>query len=182
MVAARWIRFLGLAGALLALPACTVIAQDNSQSTRWKDFGFLLGTWEGMGSGAPGQGAGGFTFATELQGTILVRRSRADYPATKDKAAYSHEDLTIVTRETAGDMKAVYFDNEGHIIHYLVQARGDSVIFLSDTSSATPRYRLTYLRTAPETLKITFDIAPPGKSDAFTRYIEANASRKKTSK
>ncbi len=182
MVSVRFARSLVCAGVFLAFIAGTAAAQQDGRSPRWKDLDFLIGAWEGLGSGAPGQGSGGFTFAADLQGTILVRRNFADYPATKEKSSYRHEDLMIMTREQAGGVRAVYFDNEGHVIHYGVQVRGDSVIFLSDTSSTTPRYRLGYVLTAPDSLRLTFDIAPPGKSDAFTRYIEAYASRKKPAK
>ena len=36
------------------------------------------------------------------------------------------------------DLKAIYFDNEGHVIHYKVEPGPDSVRFLNE------QYRLTY--------------------------------------
>lgn len=54
----------------------------------------------------------------------------------------------------------------------------NSVIFLSDISSASPCFRLTYTKRGKDTLNILFEISPPGKPDAFSKYIEAVARRK----
>src|SRR2546422_10421978 len=79
----------------------------------WEVLQYLLGDWIGEGSGEPGQGSGSFSFTAELDGKILVRRNRAEYPKTKDRAAYSHEDLMIVYRQPGEErVRAAYFDNE----------------------------------------------------------------------
>jgi len=75
----------------LAQPAPAKPAADL-----WAPLQFLLGDWVGEGNGAPGQSAGGFSFQPDLQRQILVRKSRAEYPATKDRPAFAHDDLTIV--------------------------------------------------------------------------------------
>jgi len=51
------------------------------------------------------------------------------------------------------------------------------VQFIGDASPANPRFRLTYRKTGPDMLGIRFEIAMPGKPDAFTTYIEATARR-----
>jgi hypothetical protein len=78
-------------------------------------------------------------------------------------------------------MHAIYFDDENHIIHYTVEpaADGNSVQFLSDGAVSQPRYRLTYRKTGDDRVAIQFEIAPAGKGDAFSTYIEASARRKK---
>jgi len=43
---------------------------------------------------------------------------------------------------------------------------------------SSPRYRLTYVKTGSDTLTLRFEIAPPGKPDSFSTYIEAKAKRK----
>jgi hypothetical protein len=138
---------------------------------------FLLGNWAGTGQGQQGTGSGGFTFEKDLDGKILVRRSRADYPATKDRPAFVHTDLTIVYSSPAG-LSASYFDNEGHTIQYRVVVGADrnSVTFLSDTQPGTPRYRLTYSKEDGR-LRVTFEIAPPGQPEAFKTYTEGTVIR-----
>jgi hypothetical protein len=171
--------------AVLLLTVFTLHAQSQAQqpkeSSSWDSFRFLLGEWIGEGTGAPGEGTGSFSFNFELQEKIIVRKNRADYPATKDKPAYSHTDLMIIYREGDDSLKAIYFDNEGHVIQYAVSFSKDqnTLMFLSDPSPSSPRFRFIYSKaTTPDRLKLEFDIAPPGEPEAFSKYIEGSAHRK----
>jgi hypothetical protein len=134
----------------------------------------------GEGAGAPGEGTGGFSFTFDLQGKILVRKNSANYPATKDKPAYSHTDLMVIYREADDSIKAIYFDNEGHVINYAVSFSKDqnTLTFLSDASPSSPRFRFIYIKATSDKLKLEFDIAPPGKPEAFSKYVEGSAHRK----
>jgi hypothetical protein len=157
------------------LVATTLAAQAPTPAPNWDAWRFLLGDWVGEGSGQPGQGSGGFTFTLELEKRILVRRSRAEYPS------YSHEDLMIVYPDADPKRtRAIYFDNEGHVIEYAVtfSPDGNTVTFLSAATPAAPRFRLTYTKSAAAALKIKFEIAPPGKPEAFSTYLEASARRR----
>jgi hypothetical protein len=140
-----------------------------------------MGEWVGEGTGAPGEGTGGFTFRLELQGRVLVRRNHADYPATKDRPDFSHEDLMVVYPSAdGGATRAVYFDSEGHVIHYAatVSEPAKTWTFLSELEPSAPRYRLTYEEKSEGKLLIRFEIAPPDKPGAFQTYIQASAHRK----
>src|SRR5512140_2178385 len=154
-------------------------AQDRGGDDPWRPWGMVLGTWEG-GDGSPAQGKGTFTFAPELQGAVLVRKSHGDYPATTGRPAFSHDDLTIVHRESDGGYRAIYFDNEHHVIRYSVALSGDSsrITFLSDTTAQGPAFRLTYRAAGIDSLYVTFAIAPPGSPRTFAPYLEAGARRK----
>jgi len=165
---------------LLLLGVASLFAQQGKMDPQWAPLNFLIGDWVGEGGGEPGQGDGGFSFLPDQEGRILIRKNYANYPATKDKPAYSHTDLTVIYQEPGETrLRAIYFDNEGHTIHYTVHpsANGNSVQFVSDVSTAQPRYRLTYLKTGDDQLAIRFEIAPPGKD--FSTYIEAKAHRKR---
>ena len=154
-----------------------VAASGWAADKAWKDWQFLLGDWVGEGTGQPGQGTGGFTFAPDLQGQVLIRKSHAEYPATDKRPAYTHNDLMVVYGE-AGHTRADYYDNEGHVIRYTVTLApsGDSATFLSESSAQAPQFRLTYTKKAANELTIKFEIAPPGK--AMATYIVATAHRK----
>jgi hypothetical protein len=168
-------------GLLVLLSAASAFAQPAKSDNPWAPLSFLLGEWTGEGSGQPGQGAGEFSFLPDLEKNVLVRKNRADYPATKERPAFSHTDLLIVYREPgAVKLRAIYFDSEGHVIHYAVDpsADGNAVQFLSDPSTSYPRYRLTYTKTGADKVAIQFDIAVPAKPDSFTTYIQATAHRK----
>jgi hypothetical protein len=151
----------------------------GNEGTR-RTLGLLVGTWTGEGSGDPGLGTGGFSFAWDLQNRILVRKSHADYPATKDRPAFSHQDLMVVYQDPeTREREAVYFDNEGHVIRYTVSVSPDakSILFLSELRPSTPRYRLTYTMTGTDKVEMTFEIAPADKPDSFNTYIKAGARR-----
>jgi hypothetical protein len=125
------------------------------------------------------QGEGGFSFLPDQDGRILIRKNYANYPATKDQPAHSHTDLIIIYQDPPETkLRAIYFDNEGHTIHYTVEpaANGNSVQFVSEAPPAQPRYRFTYLKTGDDRVGIRFEIAPPGKE--FSTYVEATARRK----
>jgi hypothetical protein len=149
---------------------------------------FLLGEWEGRGGGGPGQGSGWFSFSSDLQQKVVVRRNHSDYPAAEGRPAYSHDDLMVVYPQPAGrPLQAIYFDSEGHVIRYQVRLEPaepagspgrPAAVFLSDAAPPAPRFRLTYQVTGPDTLDLTFEIAPPDKPDAFARYITASARRR----
>jgi hypothetical protein len=167
---------------VLFLGLASLLAQQSKTDPRWAPLGFLIGEWAGEGGGGPGQGSGEFSFHLDQNGAILIRKNVSNYPATKDKTAYSHTDLLIVYEESGETkLRAIYFDDEGHTIHYAVEpsADGNSVQFLSDAAATQPRYRLTYRKTGDDRVAIQFEIAPPGKGDAFSTYIEATARRNK---
>jgi hypothetical protein len=160
--------------AILLLAAASLCAQNKPN---WDGWQFLIGEWTGEGAGDPGQGTGGFKFELQLDQRVLVRQNHAEYPATKDKPAYSHQDLMVIHPEGSG-WGAVYFDNEGHVIHYAVEFRteGGAVVFTSTEPASAPRYQLTYTKTGANKVGIEFAIAAPGKP--FTPYIHAVAHRK----
>jgi len=106
-------------------------AQQPSPKPDWSAFQFLLGEWTGEGSGQPGDSsAGAFTLAPDLDGTVLVRHSFADYPAAGGRPAVHHTDLMVIYRDGAGKpIRATYWDNEGHVIPYSVQTSAGSAVF-----------------------------------------------------
>jgi hypothetical protein len=111
---------------------------------------------------------------------IITRKSHTEYSATKERAAFSHDDYMVIYREEDNATRAIYFDNEGHVIHYGVEfaADSDSVVFMSEMVPGAPRFRLTYVKQAPGRVRILFEIAPPGKPDAFSQYLDGFARRK----
>lgn len=149
-------------------------AQQPPQKADWESWKFLIGEWIGEGGGQPGQGSGGSKFYFDLQGTILTRTNYSNFPATKDRPAFTHNDLMIIYRET-GITRAVYFDNEGHVIYYTAEFSTDfnTLTFTGDIKPSEPRFRLIYSKEPGDKLKLKFEFAPPGKPEAFSTYIES---------
>lgn len=169
---------------VLALLVCPVV-RSQPRKSNWDGWRFLVGNWVGEGSGGPGQGTGGFSFQPDLQGAVLLRKNYTEYPATKEKPAYRHEDLMIVYADPATKRtRAFYTDNEGHAIQYAatVSEDGKAITFLSDVLPSRPRYRLAYVKTQDDRVAITFEIALARKPDQFAKYIEARAHRVPDSK
>ncbi len=156
-----------------------VAGTPQSGKDPWAAWRFVLGDWVGEGSGEPGAATSEFSFHPALDGKILIRRNRTDIHASKDHPASRHEDMLVVYPE-GSDMRAIYFDNEGHVIHYTASfsADGNKLTFLSATLPSAPRMRLTYEKSKNGALNISFDIAPPGKPEAFSTHIGGTAHRK----
>ena len=114
-----------------------------------------------------------------MQGKILVRTNHAEYLATADRPASVHDDLMYLYPDPADQrLRAIYFDTEGHVIHYRVEwPTSDTIQLLSNAAPASPGFRLTYTQIDHDTLHLTFEIAPPGQPDAFSAYLEANLRR-----
>ena len=169
-------------GFLLFLLSAPLWSQPAAAPDRWKDLRFLVGEWSGEGGGgSPGQGAGAYSFLPELGGKVLVRRNVADYPASNGNPAVHHEDLMTIYLEGDGKaLEAIYFDNEGHVIHYIIEANPASKVarFVSPPQPGQPRYRLTYRETAKDLVAGQFEVAPPGKPESFVKYMEWTARRK----
>lgn len=138
---------------------------------------FLAGEWVGEGDGKPGGSTGAATFQFEAGGQAFVRRSHADYPAANGRPASHHEDLMTVFAE-GGQLKALYVDNEGHVIRYLVTLVPGGVTFTSEPAPG-PGFRLTYLPKAVDTVTVRFEIAPPTAPEAFKTYLEGLTRRVK---
>ena len=147
----------------------------------WARWNFLLGEWQGLGSGAPGEGQGGCSFAFELDKKILVRKNWAKYPPKPGESSdTSHEDLLIIYHAPDGtSFRAIYFDNEGHAIEYALVSfppTGEGVALESAGGGPGPRFRLVYQWKADGTLENLFLIAPPGGE--FKPYVSGLLKKK----
>ena len=138
---------------------------------------FLLGRWDAEGGGQIGTGMGAFSFEAELDRHIVVRRNYAQYD-NGAAAGTRHDDLLIVYLERPGEgPHAIYFDSEGHVIHYGVTVpKPDSVVFESDQSQPGPRYRLSYALEHSK-LKGTFEIADSAAAP-YKTYLSWKSSKK----
>jgi hypothetical protein len=134
---------------------------------------FLLGDWQaGANTGAPGQGSGSCAFHLSLQDRVIVRTNHAEYPPSGGRPSVVHDDLMIIYRAEGGDVRADFYDNEGHVIRYKVTAAtAGNVTFLSDPSAPGPRFRLTYKVQEGGAVQGEFAMAPPGAPDAFKNYL-----------
>ncbi len=158
-----------------------MFAQASKPPDAWARLSFLVGEWVGVGTGAPGEAVGGTSFAFDLDKEILVRKNWAKYPPKPgEKTGLSHQDLVIIYRSPGeSSFRAIYFDNEGHVINYLVTfpQKPDAVVFETDPAQKGPRFRLTYELGADGPLKNVFLIAAPGEE--FKVYAQGILKKKR---
>jgi hypothetical protein len=146
----------------------------------WGPLQFLVGTWGGttQGGSAGAAGSGLYSFQPELRNHILARHSSST--GCKGPADFDcdHADLLYVYRDVSGQpYRAIYFDNEGHVIHYDVSTpTPTTAVFLSDSSQTGPQFRLSYeLKGA--TMYGKFQVRPPGQTE-FKTYLEWSGDKK----
>jgi hypothetical protein len=172
-------RYIHLLLVIMIFPIGRLAAQQPVKAADWSAWQFILGEWVGTGSGAPGQGTGSFTFSYDLEKRILVRKNHTEFPKTDKSPAFTHEDLMIVYQEN-DRTKAVYWDNEGHVINYIAgfSQDGNKLYFTSEAAAQAPRFRLVYEKLGDNKMNNVFEIAAPGKPDQFSKYLEAVVIKK----
>jgi hypothetical protein len=164
-------------GLVLLLSVLTLTAVSQSKP-HWGQWSWLIGEWVGEGSGNPEQGNGFFSLVPDLDSHILVRKSHSEYPAANAKPAVIHDDLLTIYPDTAGSgFKAIYFDNEGHVINYRIVVYEKTITLTSDTTSSRPVFRLVYTNLGQDMINVSFGISQDGEK--FITYVEGKCSRKK---
>jgi len=166
-----------LLSSLLFAPA----ALAQSASDPFAKLSFLLGTWEATTANTPGVSAAGtYTFRLELKNHLLTRHTVSSSAACKGPADFdcTHGDQLYIYAEAPGQpLRAIYFDNEGHVIHYTVAAPSATTAeFLSDSAGPGPQFRLFYELKA-NVMSGKFQIRMPGQQD-WKSYLEWSGSRK----
>jgi hypothetical protein len=167
---------------LLFFCGFSVFSQEKTEKDWNRTLSYLIDDWTGEGTGKPGEGSGYFSFKYSLDSNIIVRNSHSEYPPSNDKPEIIHDDLLVVYKESSDSFnKAIYYDNEGHVIHYNIAVSEDnkSIIFTGEQSINQPVFRLTYKIMDENKVYITFEFALPDKPDSFNTYLEGTSVRKK---
>jgi hypothetical protein len=119
-------RLLWCVAGLILVPLTLSGSAPRESAVPLSALHFLLGQWEGVGDQAGA--VGGFTFAPGVQDHVIVRTNYSNTPANGTTPASRHDDLMVIYAET-GVVKADYFDSEGHVIRYIVDARPGRATF-----------------------------------------------------
>jgi hypothetical protein len=168
---------------LAAFFALALTQNDRALSTPadpWKALAFLEGTWDAhaQAGSAGARSTGTYTFKPELKHHVLVRRS--DSAACNGPANFDcqHSDVLYVYQEAEDrPLKAIYFDNEGHVIHYAVSTPDSSTaIFISDVSPSGPQFRLVY-EFKDSVMWGKFQMRMPGQAD-WKSYLEWSGAKR----
>jgi hypothetical protein len=153
---------------------------QKTDADTWKPLRFLTGTWEAKttGGSARATSSGTYTFQLELRDHVLARHSiGADCKGPADFNC-EHSDLLYIYQDAPGKpFRAIFFDNEGHVIPYSVSTeKPASAVFLSDPSAAGPQYRLSY-ELKGGVMFGKFAMRMPGQPE-FRTYLDWSGKRK----
>jgi hypothetical protein len=160
-----------------ARQASTPAAAAPAFGPQWR---VLIGDWAGDGGGQPGSATGRTSYRFEVGERAIVRRNRADVAASAGRLASVHEDLLVIyAGSKADEARALYVDNEDHVIQYSAvwSADGKTLTFVSDATPTAPRFRMTYRIESADAHVLDFDIAPPGSPDGFKPYVSGKLKR-----
>lgn len=107
-------------------------------------FAFLLGDWEGAGSGTPYESAGRFSFQPVAEGHAILLTDRTE----KEDGLHAHIMVIYPERGTGsspGGCRALYVDNAGRTLHYAASASADTAIaYFKNDTPGQPEYQLCY--------------------------------------
>jgi len=163
---------LGLVAAALTVQSARAAASSAKFGMKWNA---LIGEWKGEGASGGGGACG---FHRDLSDQIIMRTNHATLQTSGGRPANPHDDLMVIYPGTSEDKaKAMYFDNEGHVIEYDAEwsADGTALTFLSKPGMG-PQFRLTYKRADPKAFMVTFEMAPPGQA-SFKPYTSGKIKR-----
>jgi len=176
-----------LLAAITVLTACGMAAQLSAQSSAqapaqadpWAGVRFLLGSWSAKSTGgmAQAQASAGYAFRLELRDHVLARHSRSGSCTAPDDFDCQHSDLLYIYPAGNGlTLQAIYFDNEGHVIHYEVSTpKPGTVVFLSNAAQPGPQFRLSY-ELLNGIMAGKFEMKMPGQTE-FMSYLEWSGMR-----
>jgi hypothetical protein len=157
-------------------------AQDTASKGReqWNALSFLEGTWDAKASGGTSGASvsGTYIFRKELGGHILARHSSSAECKGSDDFDCEHGDLLYIYQEPSEQLlKAIYFDNEGHVIHYSVSTpTPNSAVFTSDASVPGPHFRLVY-ELKGGAMSGKFQMQMPGQTE-WQSYLEWSGGKR----
>jgi hypothetical protein len=163
----------------LALLVQSAPARPATVEEPWKALTFLEGTWDAhtQAGSAGAEGNGTYTFKFELNHHVLARYSKQS--DCKGPKAYDckHSDLLYIYQGAQGQPpKAIYFDNEGHVIHYAVSNPETSMaVFASEPLSSGPQFQLIY-QLKNGVMSGKFQMRMPGQAD-WKSYLEWSGAK-----
>ena len=160
-------------------PAAQPPSLTSAKADPWAGVRFLLGLWGAKTTGgvAQAQVSASYSFRLELRDHVLARHSRSGSCSAPDDFDCLHSDLLYIYPSANGQtLEAIYFDNEGHIIHYAVSTpKPGTVVFLTDPAQPGPQYRLSYTL-LDGVMTGQFEMKMPGQTD-FISYLEWSGKR-----
>jgi hypothetical protein len=158
---------------LILLIAVSGVSQDTQEEMTdiWESFRFLAGSWDGVETGAPGEGKGIRTYEFVLYDKYLHHKNRSEFPPQeKNPDGEVHLDWAFFSYDNFRGMYVMReFHGEGYVNTYAMSTNTENpntFTFVSEhIENAPPGMRARYTITKVSDDKFTekFEIAGPGK-------------------
>lgn len=146
------------------------------KSAQWNKWSWLIGHWHGEENKDRGGNDGMFSLLPDLDNHVLIRKNHTEYTTRSGDRAIHHDLLVVYPDTSAEAAKAIYFDNEGHVINYKVSFDGDkSIVLVSEKMDNAPVFRLIYTLVDEDKVNIKFEMSRDGET--FSTYMEGNCLR-----
>jgi hypothetical protein len=154
--------------AVIAFILSVSVASAQTIGPQLAGLSFLLGNWssnDGRVADTGGTSSGRSSFTLQAGGNVILRNDRTEVFAASGKSAGSFDQIMMIYPE-GGTIHADYSDGS-HVIHYVTAdvVAGHSVTFLTAERADASSFRLRYELLNPTTLRVTFEMAPPGSAN-----------------
>jgi hypothetical protein len=166
-------------GLLLAADAATPQTVQPDPLAR---LDFMIGRWEGVVEGQPGNGTARREYTRALNSRFIRAVHRGEYPPQeKNPKGEIHEDEGFFSFDKSRQRLVLrQFHVEGFVNTYVEEADSSPtrIVFTTEAIENIPvgfRARETYLVHGPDAFEEVFEIAEPGK--AFDLYSRTRFTR-----
>ena len=161
-------------GLLLGAP---VVAPESMQPDPLARLDFMIGRWEGLVDGQPGNGTARREYTRALNSRFIRAVHRGEYPPQeKNPKGEVHEDEGFFSFDKARKHLVFrQFHVEGFVNTYVEEADSSPtrIVFTTEAIENIPagfRARETYLVQGSDAFEEVFEIAEPGKPfDVYSR-------------
>lgn len=155
----------------LAPEAIKTFQEKRSKLYQWDSFRFLMGNWKTQGAAAAG-----FETTTSLDGKVLmVSNSHRLFAAGAAKKGPAYKSLLIIYLEGLTP-RATFYDNEGRVATYDVEAGANKITLIGEASGNVPRARISYEESKAGAVNIAVETAA-AKTARFTSQTKVAAVR-----
>lgn len=170
---------------IIALILPGLSSQSDKRQDVWEPLKFLVGSWEGTGTGRPGRSRVQREYLFVLGDRFLQVKNKSTYPPQKENPkGESHEDLGVFSYDRNRKQFVLrQFHVEGFVNQYTLEpvaaTESKVLVFISESIENIPsgwRARETYRIVNSNQFTETFELAAPGKE--FEVYTETHFRRK----
>ena len=167
----HWLMVVASSVVLSSFTAGSIATAQERFEDPWSAFRFLVGSWDGLETGAAGIGKGDRTYEFIMGGKYLFHRNTSEFePQERNPDGEVHEDWAIFSYDENRQRVALReFHIEGFVINYVLahfDEESKRAVFVSEKIENGPpgmaaRYSLIF--TSEDSFEELFEIASSGQ-------------------